>query len=103
VPGRRLPTRKVVFDIPSHRQRGIPTNKTWGAPEWSTLLADLPLDQSDGGIDSRIYIQLGGVEQYGVVGAPQGCARTSGIALVTAPDECQNVFEGDGLAAGAEL
>ncbi len=36
------------------------------------LLADLPLDQSDGGFEYRLYIQIGRVKQYRVVRPAHG-------------------------------
>jgi len=55
-------------------------------------LADLPLDQSDGGIERRFYIQVGGIEQYGVFGGPHRCARAIGVALVALTYHFQHFF-----------
>ena len=50
-----------------------PANRI-GARVPGALLADLPLDQSDSGVECRLYIQVRGIEQVGVGRRPHGGA-----------------------------
>ena|GEM_PF-4027958 len=49
------------------------------------------LDDVDGGPDCRVYIQVGGIEQDGVVRLPEWRGRAMHIPLVAAADVCEHI------------
>ena len=59
-----------------------------------TLLADLPLDQSDRSVECRFYIHFCSVEQVGVVGPSHWRAVAARIAGVSIADHHQGFLVG---------
>jgi len=65
-----------------------------------TLLANRPLDQSDGGVECLVYIEFAGVEQQGICRHFHRCVGAAGVTFVAAADHGQNALVSHILAAG---
>ncbi len=69
--------------------------------EAQTLLANRPLDQSDGGVECAVYIQVARIEQQGICSHFHRRVGAAGIAGVAAADHIEYALVGDVLAFGA--
>ena len=61
------------------------------------------LDDAQGRIEGRVYIEIGGVEQGRILGPPQWRGGAVGVAGVAAADVVEDGLEGHRIVLGAKL
>jgi len=76
-PRRVLPTNEIGLPCPS-------AALLQARREVETLLANRPLDQSDGGVECAVYSQVARIEQQGICSHFHRCVGSAGIAGVAA-------------------
>ena len=95
--GRNLPA--TCEEMGSGHWMGVlPANRFRAARFAQALLADLPLDQSDSGIECGFYIQISRIKQQGIVSNDHRCVGAARVTRIPGFDRFKYAVISDGFA-----